>query len=180
MRFNALITFFSVTRARHLITKTICTKLGAREWLNLEQGTGYAIDGILRLQQSIGALFSIQKPALAYHDPVKSFFNLKLMISSTWRPQSRFSNSILCIMFYKKWLKLFHFKVTVLSWHWANFINNFLPVVRRRLLFSSLFLQGRKFTAAVNEIKDHCTYDRFLFPNLLSSLKNVANQFVTC
>lgn len=87
MRFNALITFFSVTRARHLITKTICTKLGAREWLNLEQGTGYATDGILRLQQSIGALFSIQKPALAYHEPVKSFVNLKLMISSTWRPQ---------------------------------------------------------------------------------------------
>lgn len=80
MRFNALMTFFSVTRARHLITKTICTKLGRESG---RTGNWLAIDGILRLQQSIGALLSIQKPSVAYHNPVKSPFNLKLMISST-------------------------------------------------------------------------------------------------
>lgn len=166
MRFNALITFF-LSLERDIWSRKQFAQNWGREsgWTwNREQGTGYAIDGILRLQQSIGAPIFYSETSACLSWPCQKLFQLKIndFIDMT-SLVSRFSNSILCIMFYKKWLKLFHFKVTVLSWHWANFINNFLPVVRRERYFSSLFLQGRKLTAAVNEIKDHCTYDRFCF-----------------
>lgn len=180
MRFNALITFFCHSSAPSYHENNLHKTGGERV---AELGTGnrlrYRWNSTFAAEYRCSIFYSETSACLSW--PCQKFFQLKIndFIDMT-SAVSRFSNSILCIMFYKKWLKLFHFKVTVLSWHWANFINNFLPVVRRRRHFSSLFLQGRKFTAAVNEIKDHCTYDRFLFPNLLSSLKNVANQFVTC